>query len=327
MAKRCALVTGVTGQDGSYLARFLLEKEYRVVGLVRRSSTDNLSRIAAIAGDLDIEEGDMTDQSSLTRTVQLVKPDEVYNLAAQSFVGTSWQQPEMTANVTALGALRCLEAIRGAGLPGTRFYQASSSEMFGKVEDTPQTEKTLFYPRSPYGVSKLFAHWLTVNYRESYSMFAVSGILFNHESPVRGIQFVTRKITRAAARIKQGRQDKLALGNLDARRDWGHAKDYVRAMWMMLQNETPQDYVVATGETHTVQDFCEAAFGRVGLNWQDHVEIDEQFLRPADVDTLCGDSSRIREDLGWKPAISFEDLVKEMVDCDMVEVSRLPPEN
>ncbi|CAN5151522.1 GDP-mannose 4,6-dehydratase [soil metagenome] len=311
-----ALITGITGQDGSYLAELLLEKGYRVYGLVRRSSTLNFERIRHIQDDVELISGDLTDQNSLLYSLQQAQPSEVYNLAAQSFVQTSWVQPVLTGDVTALGVTRMLEAIRVFDR-SIRFYQASSSEMFGKVRAVPQNEDTPFHPRSPYGVAKVYGHWATVNYRESYDIFAVSGILFNHESPRRGLEFVTRKITDAVARIKHGLQTELRLGNLDAQRDWGFAGDYVRAMWMMLQTKTPEDYVVATGETNTVRELVRIAFEHVGLDWEDHVVIDPRFLRPAEVDLLVGDASRARERLGWTPDVDFEELVKMMVEADL----------
>ena len=311
-----ALITGVTGQDGSYLAELLLEKGYRVVGVVRRTSHDSYERIGHLLERIEIVPADLLDQHSLTTVIGDVKPDEIYNLAAQSFVPTSWSQPVLTGEFTALGVTRLLEAVRLAS-PGARFYQASSSEMFGKAAQTPQNERTPFYPRSPYGVAKVYGHWITVNYRESYGIHAVSGILFNHESPRRGLEFVTRKISHAVARIKLGLDDELRLGNLDARRDWGYAGDYVKAMWSMLQQPEPADYVVGTGETHTVRAFVERAFRHVGLDWQDHVQIDPAFVRPAEVDLLQADAAKAREQLGWEPAVSFDDLVVMMVDADI----------
>ncbi|MCD6400403.1 MAG: GDP-mannose 4,6-dehydratase [Anaerolineales bacterium] len=311
-----ALVTGVTGQDGSYLAEFLLKQGYRVVGMVRRSSTVTFEIIEHIQDDIEIVQGDLHDQSSLVSIIEEYKPDEVYNLAAQSFVPTSWKQPVLTGEVTALGVTRILEAIRLVK-PDTRFYQASSSEMFGKVREVPQTESTPLYPRSPYGVAKVYGHWITVNYRESYDLFACSGILFNHESPRRGLEFVTRKITHSAARIKLGLSKELRLGNLEARRDWGYAGDYVKAMWLMLQQETPDDFVVCTGKTHSVREFCEAAFGYVGLDYRDFVIQDPRFYRPADVDLLVGNPNKAEEKLGWTPSVSFEELVRMMVDADI----------
>jgi len=314
--KRKAVITGVTGQDGSYLAEFLLSKGYDVYGVVRRSSVPKLDRIEHIVDDIKLCQADLIDQSSLIRLINEIKPDEIYNLAAQSFVPTSWDEPELTANSTGLGVLRTLEAARSCS-SRPKFYQASSSEMFGKVVETPQNEKTPLYPRSPYGVAKVYGHWITINYRESYDMFAVSGILFNHESPRRGIEFVTRKITNAVARIKHGKQDKLYLGNLDAKRDWGFAGDYVRAMWLMLQQSDPDDYVVATGEPKSVREFVDVAFSHVGLDYQNYVEVDPKFFRPAEVNILCGDSSKARNILGWEPEVNFDSLVQMMVDNDM----------
>jgi GDPmannose 4,6-dehydratase len=319
MAQKTALVTGITGQDGSYLAEFLLEKKYRVLGMVRRTSTINFDRIKHIQDDVEIVQGDLLDQSSMMEIMREYQPDEVYNLAAQSFVPTSFTQPVLTGEFTALGVTRILEAIRHVK-PDARFYQASSSEMFGKVQEVPQRETTPFYPRSPYGVAKLYGHWITINYRESYNLFACSGILFNHESPRRGLEFVTHKVTHAAARIKLGQQKQLRVGNLEARRDWGFAGDYVRGMWMMLQQDKPDDYVLATGETHSVQELCEVAFSRVGLNWQDHVVIDPKYYRPAEVDLLIGDPTKAGHMLGWKPEITFKSLVEMMVDADMKDL-------
>ncbi len=316
-----ALVSGITGQDGSYLAEFLLEKGYRVLGMVRRSSTVTFGRIEHIQDDIEIIQGDLHDQGSLVSIMEEYHPDEVYNLAAQSFVPTSWNQPVLTGEVTALGVARMLEAIRLAH-PQARFYQASSSEMFGKVLEVPQKETTPFYPRSPYGVAKVYGHWITVNYRESHDLFACSGILFNHESPRRGLEFVTRKITHGVARIKLGLADELRLGNLESRRDWGFAGDYVEAMWLMLQQETPDDYVVCTGETHPVREFCEAAFSHVGLDYRDHVVQDPRFYRPAEVDLLVGDPTRAKEQLGWEPKVSLEQLVQMMVDADLKYLSK-----
>lgn len=315
-----ALITGITGQDGSYLAEFLLEKDYEVVGMVRRSSTVTWERVEHIKDQMEIVQGDLHDQSSLLNLVQEAQPDEIYNLAAQSFVPTSWNQPNLTGEVTGLGVTRLLEVIRLVN-PDIRFYQASSSEMFGKVREVPQTEETPFYPRSPYGVAKVYGHWITVNYRESYNLFAVSGILFNHESPRRGLEFVTRKITDGVARIKLGLADNLALGNLDSRRDWGYAKDYVRAMWLMLQQDKPDDYVVGTGETKSVREFCEAAFGHVGLNYEDYVIQDPRFYRPAEVDLLVSDPSKAKRVLGWEPTVRFEELVSLMVEADLARLS------
>jgi GDPmannose 4,6-dehydratase len=315
---KTALITGITGQDGSYLAELLLEKGYRVFGLVRRSSTVTFERIRHIQDRLELLSGDLTDQNSLFYALEESRPDEVYNLAAQSFVQTSWTQPVLTGDVTGLGVTRMLEAIRIFDRERRiRFYQASSSEMFGKVQAVPQDEETPFYPRSPYGVAKVYGHWATVNYRESYGMFAVSGILFNHESPRRGLEFVTRKVTDGAARIKLGLADELRLGNLDAQRDWGFAGDYVRAMWMMLQHDRPEDYVVATGHTHTVQKLVETAFGALDLDWRAYVKQDPRFMRPAEVDLLVGDPARARQDLGWEPEVGFEPLVRMMVDADL----------
>jgi len=314
--QKTAVITGITGQDGSYLAEFLLQKNYKVIGIVRRTSTINNERIKHIQDKVVLEAGDLLDQSSLTEIIRKHQPDEVYNLAAQSFVQTSFTQPVLTGEFTALGVTRILEALRTCQSKA-KFYQASSSEMFGKVHEVPQTETTPFHPRSPYGVAKLYGHWITINYRESYDMFACNGILFNHESPRRGIEFVTRKITYAVARIKHGLQKKLYLGNLEARRDWGFAGDYVRAMWMMLQREKPEDYVVSTNETHSVKEFCEIAFQHVGLKYQEYVEVDPQFYRPAEVDLLIGDSSKARKELGWVPDVNFNKLVAMMVDEDM----------
>ncbi len=317
---KSALITGITGQDGSYLADFLVEKGYRVTGMIRRTSSANLWRVHHLHDKIQLVFGDLLDQNSLIAAIEAAEPDEVYNLAAQSFVPTSWNQPVLTGEFTALGVTRMLEAIRVVN-PKIRFYQASSSEMFGKVRESPQNENTPFHPRSPYGVAKVYGHYLTVNYRESYGLFACSGILFNHESPRRGLEFVTRKITYAVARIKHGLQDKLRLGNLDASRDWGYAADYVKAMWLMLQQDEPDDYVVATGETHTVREFAERAFARVGLDWRDYVEVDPALMRPAEVDLLVGDATKARTRLGWKPTVTFEGLVNLMVDADMETVA------
>jgi len=322
MSERRALITGITGQDGSYLAEFLLAKGYDVIGMVRRSSTVNFERIAHIQDDLTLISGDLLDEGSMISVIAEHRPHEVYNLAAQSFVQTSFGQPVLTGDVTALGVTRLLEAIRVVD-PGIRFYQASSSEMFGKVVEVPQTERTPFYPRSPYGVAKLYGHWITVNYRESYGMFATSGILFNHESPRRGLEFVTRKVTHGVAQIKLGRAQELRLGNLDAQRDWGFAGDYVEAMWRMLQLDAPGDYVVSTGETHAVRELVEVAFSHVGLDWQDHVKIDERFYRPAEVDLLIGDPTRAQRVLGWQARTSFVELVQMMVDADLELVARM----
>lgn len=315
MTKR-ALITGVTGQDGSYLAEFLLKKGYDVYGMVRRTSTVLYERIQHIQDDINIIQGDLGDQISLNRAVEEIQPDEVYNLAAQSFVPTSWNQPVFTGDITALGVTRMLEAIHTVK-PDTRFYQASSSEMFGKVQAVPQSESTPFYPRSPYGVAKVYGHWITVNYRESYDLYACSGILFNHESPRRGLEFVTRKVSYYVARIKLGLSNELRIGNLDAQRDWGFAGDYVEAMWMMLQQDAPDDYVVATGETHSVQRLLEVAFGCVDLNWQDYTVQDERFMRPAEVDLLVGDPAKAKAKLGWEPTVTFEQLIQMMVEADI----------
>ena len=314
-----ALITGITGQDGSYLAEFLLEQGYEVVGLVRRTSTVNFQRIQHIQKRLTLVSGDLLDQASLISVLQEYRPEEIYNLAAQSFVPTSWSQPVFTGEVTALGVTRLLEATRQVD-PDARFYQASSSEMFGKVREVPQTEATPFYPRSPYGVAKVYGHWITINYRESYDLFACSGILFNHESPRRGLEFVTRKVAHGAALIKLGMARDLRLGNLEAKRDWGYAGDYVRAMWLMLQQETPDDYVVGTGQTHSVRELCQVAFGHLGLDYQEFVKPDPRFMRPAEVDLLVSDPSKAREELGWEPAVSFEDLVVMMVDADLKRI-------
>lgn len=320
-----ALITGVTGQDGSYLAEFLLSKGYRVIGMVRRTSTVNFHRVEHIQGNLEIVQGDLLDQYSLVHLLEEYKPEEVYNLAAQSFVPTSWMQPVFTGEVTGLGVTRMLDAIRIVN-PNIRFYQASSSEMFGKVVEVPQKETTPFYPRSPYGVAKVYGHWITVNYRESYDLHGTSGILFNHESPRRGLEFVTRKITYHVAKIKLGLADQLALGSLDARRDWGYAGDYVRAMWLMLQQDTPDDYVVATGETWSVEDFVRTAFEYVDLDWHDYVVQDPRFMRPAEVDLLVGDPSKAGRQLGWEPQVTFAELVQMMVDADieLVQSGRTP---
>ncbi|MGQ9547744.1 MAG: GDP-mannose 4,6-dehydratase [Roseiflexus sp.] len=316
MARKRALITGITGQDGSYLAEFLLEQGYEVVGMIRRSSTVNFERIRHIQDRVMLTPGDLLDEVSLIHMLREYRPTEVYNLAAQSFVQTSFSQPVFTGEVTALGVTRLLDAIRIVD-PEIRFYQASSSEMFGKVVETPQRETTPFYPRSPYGVAKVYGHWITVNYRESYGMHASSGILFNHESPRRGLEFVTRKISHGVARIVLGLDRELRLGNLDAQRDWGYAGDYVRAMWLMLQQDKPGDYVVATGQTHSVRRFCELAFAYAGLDYRNYVVVDERFFRPAEVDLLVGDPSRAREKLGWKPEVSFEQLVEMMVEADI----------
>jgi GDPmannose 4,6-dehydratase len=314
-----ALITGVTGQDGSYLAELLLSKGYQVVGVVRRTSPHSYERIEHLLDRIEVVAADLLDQHSLTVVLQDTQPDEVYNLAAQSYVPTSWTQPVLTGEFTALGVTRILEAIRLVH-PGAKFYQASSSEMFGRVTETPQRESTSFYPRSPYGVAKVYGHWITVNYRESYNLYAVSGILFNHESPRRGIEFVTRKVTDAVARIKLGLARELRLGNLDARRDWGFAGDYVEAMWRMLQQSSPQDFVIGTGRTHSVRELVEAAFGHVGLDWQKHVVTDPKFMRPAEVDLLQADPSKARRELGWTPAVGFNQLVAMMVDADLARL-------
>jgi len=316
LAAKKALITGITGQDGSYLAELLLEKGYEVHGLVRRSSSFNTWRIDRVREQLVLHYGDLVDQNSLVRTLEQIGPDEVYNLAAQSHVKVSFEMPEYTANVTAMGVLRLLDAVRELGLEA-RVYQAGSSEMFGLVQETPQSERTPFHPRSPYGCAKVFGHWLAVNYREGYGMHVSNGILFNHESPRRGENFVTRKITMGIAAIKKGREKELRLGNLEAKRDWGYASDYVEAMWLMLQQGQPDDYVVATGETHSVREFLEEAFSYVGLNWQDYVKVDPKYFRPSEVDVLLGDPSKARTALGWKPKVTFKQLVRLMVDADL----------
>jgi GDPmannose 4,6-dehydratase len=316
-----ALITGVTGQDGSYLAELLLSKGYQVVGMVRRSSTVTFERITHIQDNITVVQGDLHDQSSLVSILEEYKPDEVYNLAAQSFVPTSWSQAVLTAEVTAVGVTRLLEAIRLVN-PKIRFYQASSSEMFGKVLEVPQKETTPFYPRSPYGVAKVYGHWITVNYRESYDLFAASGILFNHESPRRGLEFVTRKITNAVAAIKLGQAKELRLGNLESQRDWGFAGDYVEAMWRMLQHSEPDNFVIGTGETHSVKEFCEIAFSHVGLDYRDYVVQDQRYYRPAEVDLLISDPSKAHKVLGWKPKVGFAQLVRMMVDADMKRLNR-----
>jgi len=328
MSQKTAFITGITGQDGSYLTEFLLGKGYKVYGLIRRSSSFNTGRIDHLYQDvhdadanLRLVYGDLSDASSLARILKQINPDEIYNLGAQSHVRVSFDIPEYTAEITALGTTRILEAIRDSGIR-TKFYQASSSEMFGMVREVPQKETTPFYPRSPYGAAKVYSYWMTVNYREAYQLFACNGILFNHESPRRGETFVTRKITRALARIQHGVQKKLYLGNLDAKRDWGFAGDYVEAMWLMLQAEKPDDYVIATGETHSVREFLEEAFACAGLNWQDYVEIDQRYLRPTEVDLLIGDNEKARRVLGWQPRVAFKDLVRMMVDADMKDVER-----
>jgi len=316
-----ALITGVNGQDGSYLAEFLLSKDYEVIGMVRRSSTVTCERIQHIQNDLTIVQGDLHDQSSLVSILEEYKPDEVYNLASQSFVPTSWSQAVLTGEVTAMGVTRLLESIRLVN-PKARFYQASSSEMFGKVVETPQRETTSFYPRSPYGVAKVYGHWITINYRESYNLFAVSGILFNHESPRRGLEFVTRKISNAVARIKLGMAKEVRLGNLESRRDWGFAGDYVDAMWRMLQQDQPDNFVIGTNETHSVQEFCEIAFGRVDLDYKKHVIVDERFYRPAEVDLLISDASKAGKILGWEPSVGVKQLVEMMVDADVKRLKK-----
>ena len=319
MKKKRVLITGITGQDGSYLAELLLSKDYEVFGLVRRTSILNFERIKHIQDRIKLISGDLLDQNSLMNAIKESNPDEIYNLAAQSFVPASWKQPVFTGEATALGVARMLEATRAVN-PKIKFYQASSSEMFGKVREVPQTEKTQFYPRSPYGVAKLYGHWITINYRESYNMFCCSGILFNHESPRRGLEFVTRKVTNAAAKIKLGLGNELRLGNLDAKRDWGFAGDYVKAMWLMLQQNKPEDYVIATGITHSVKDLVQIAFDYVNLNWEDYVIVDPKFVRPAEVDLLLGDSTKAKDKLGWKPAVDFKSLIKMMVDADLEKV-------
>lgn len=321
--QKTALITGITGQDGSYLAEFLLNKGYKVYGMVRRASTENFERLEHLRDRVELRQGDLLDQLSLINLIDDTQPDEIYNLAAQSFVPTSWTKPLLTGEFTALGVTRMLEAIRTVNKK-IKFYQASSSEMFGKVLEVPQTETTPFYPRSPYGVAKVYGHFITVNYRESYDLFAVSGILFNHESPRRGKEFVTRKVSDAVARIKLGLTTELRMGNLDAKRDWGFAGDYVEAMWMMLQQNEPDDFVISTGETHTVQELVEVAFGHAGLDWQKHVVMDERFLRPAEVDLLVGDPKKAKEKLGWQPKVSFEELVRMMVDSDIKYLEENP---
>lgn len=320
MSKKRALITGITGQDGSYLAEFLLSKDYEVFGMVRRASVDKFERIAHIMDKVKLIQADLLDQYSLITAIRESDPVEVYNLAAQSFVPTSWAQPVLTSEFTAIGVTRLLESIRLVNNK-IRFYQASSSEMYGKVRETPQSEETPFYPRSPYGVAKAYGHYITVNYRESYDLFAVSGILFNHESPRRGLEFVTRKVTDGVAKIKLGLASELRLGNLDARRDWGFAGDYVRAMWLMLQQSTPDDYVIATGETRTVKDLVQVAFAAAGLDWEKYVKIDKAFLRPAEVDLLVGDASKAKKALGWTPSVSFEKMIEMMVTADLKRLS------
>ena len=324
MSDKRALITGITGQDGSYLAELLLDKGYEVYGMVRRSSTENFDRIAHLTARITLLQADLLDQSSLVEALEEARPNELYNLGAQSFVPTSWKQPVLTAEFTAVGVTRLLEAVRRVD-PDIRLYQASSSEMFGKVREVPQNEQTPFYPRSPYGVAKVYGHFITVNYRESYGLYAVSGILFNHESPRRGLEFVTRKISDGVARIKLGLADELRLGNLDAKRDWGYAGDYVEAMWLMLQSSEPEDYVIATGEEHAVQEFADVAFAHAGLDSKQHVKTDPAFLRPAEVDHLVGDATKAREQLGWQPRASFKELVELMVDADMERLSSAAP--
>jgi GDPmannose 4,6-dehydratase len=319
---KTALITGITGQDGSYLAEFLLDQGYRVVGMIRRSSTVTFGRIEHIQDRIALAHGDLLDQTSLNDIMGEYKPDEIYNLAAQSFVPVSWKQPVLTGEFTALGVTRMLEAMRSMA-PEARFYQASSSEMFGKVREVPQNEQTPFYPRSPYGVAKVYGHWITINYRESYDLFACSGILFNHESPRRGLEFVTRKVTHGVAQIKLGLAQELHLGNLESRRDWGFAGDYVKAMWMMLQQDQPDDYVVGMGETHSVRELCKVAFDYAGLNWEDHVVSDPVFYRPAEVDLLVSDPSKARKELGWKAEVSFEELIQMMVDADLKHLKEI----
>ena len=325
---KTALITGVTGQDGSYLAELLLKKDYEVYGIVRRSSSSNFERIKHIQDDLKLLQGDLLDQNSLIEAIEASCPDEVYNLGAQSFVPTSWNQPVLTGEFTALGVTRILEAIRLVNKK-IRFYQASSSEMFGKVAEVPQNEQTVFYPRSPYGVAKLYAHWITVNYRESYDLFCCSGILFNHESPRRGLEFVTKKVSNGVARIKMGLSNELRMGNLDAKRDWGFAGDFVEAMWLMIQQDEPEDYVISTDEAHSVKELVEVAFDHVGLNWKDYVVVDHKFVRPAEVDLLLGDSAKARNKLKWQPKVKFEELIRMMVDYDIerYKVSEYSPKN
>jgi GDPmannose 4,6-dehydratase len=320
MDRKVAFITGITGQDGSYLAEFLLQKGYKVYGMVRRASVDKYERISHIMDKIELIQGDLLDQYSLISALKQAQPTEVYNLAAQSFVPTSWAQPVLTSEFTAIGVTRMLESIRLVD-PKMRFYQASSSEMYGKVLETPQTENTPFYPRSPYGVAKVYGHYITVNYRESYNLFAVSGILFNHESPRRGLEFVTRKVTDGVARIKLGLSSELRLGNLDARRDWGFAGDYVEAMWSMLQQDTPDDYVIATGETRTVKELVQVAFDRAGLDWEKYVKLDPAFIRPAEVDLLIGDPAKAKKQLGWTPKVTFEQMIGMMVDSDIARLS------
>ena len=321
MGNKRALITGITGQDGSYLAEFLLEKDYEVFGLIRRSSTVNFERISHLQDKVELVSGDLLDQKSIVTALEAARPHEVYNLGAQSFVPVSWEQPMLTGEITGLGVMRMLEAIRACD-EKIRFYQASTSELFGKAQETPQSEKTPFYPRSPYGVSKLYGHWITINYRESYDMYACAGILFNHESPRRGLEFVTRKITHGVARIKHGIDAELRLGNLDARRDWGFAGDFVRAMWLMLQQEEADDFVIATGQTRTIREFCQVAFAHADLDWEQHVVVDKRFFRPAEVNILLGDPARARDKLGWELETSFEEMVRLMVDRDLELIAK-----
>ena len=322
MGKR-ALITGVTGQDGSYLAEFLLSKDYEVYGMVRRTSTVRYERIQHIQNQIHIVQGDMGDHASLITAISTIQPDEIYNLAAQSFVPTSWNQPVFTGDITGLGVTRILDAIRSVN-PQIKYYQASSSEMFGEVREVPQNESTPFYPRSPYGVAKVYGHWITVNYRESYDLFTCSGILFNHESPRRGLEFVTRKVTHHVAMIKLELANEIRIGNLESQRDWGYAGDYVRAMWLMLQQNEPDDYVIATGKTHSVERLLEVAFGHVGLNWRDYTVQDPQFMRPAEVDLLVGDATKANQELGWQPKVTFEELIGVMVDADLKKLRENP---
>ena len=322
MGKR-ALITGVTGQDGSYLAEFLLSKDYEVYGMVRRTSTVRYERIQHIQNQINIVQGDMGDHASLITAISTIQPDEIYNLAAQSFVPTSWNQPVFTGDITGLGVTRILDAVRSVN-PQIKYYQASSSEMFGKVREVPQNESTPFYPRSPYGVAKVYGHWITVNYRESYGLFTCSGILFNHESPRRGLEFVTRKVTHHVAMIKLELANEIRIGNLESQRDWGYAGDYVRAMWLMLQQNEPDDYVIATGKTHSVERLLEVAFGHVGLNWRDYTVQDPQFMRPAEVDLLVGDATKANQELGWQPKVTFEELIGVMVDADLKKLRENP---
>ena len=321
MSKKRVLITGITGQDGSYLAEFLLAKDYEVFGLVRRSSTISFERIYHIQDRIEILSGDLLDQNSLSSALKEARPHEVYNLGAQSFVQASFQQPLLTGEITGLGVVRLLESIRSFD-PQIRFYQASTSELFGKVQETPQNEETPFYPRSPYGIAKMYAHWIAINFRESYNMFCCAGILFNHESPRRGLEFVTRKITNGVAQIKLGQAEQLPLGNLEARRDWGHAGDFVRAMWLMLQQDEPEDFVIATGADRSIREFCQVAFAHADLDWQQYVVVDEKFFRPAEVNQLLGNAAKAREKLGWEPQISFEEMVHEMVDTDLKLAAR-----